>query len=224
MCIKSWAALASTSAARYRARLRGDLPDTPFLSRGPVFRSSLRKSRVGASTDSDLLRPRNSSELSGQDGSSVGQVPDLPSSTPTTPWQVGDLPHSGSCSFHTDSEMPRDLRRSETERQEVRLAALEGSDLRSQSRRHQPSLPVARQGDRFWPRMAGDARCGRTECRPLSDSDLGHAVLSCALRPRGLLPRVRTEDESDPWRLAPRSKGDANTTLPAGIQIAADQC
>jgi len=23
----------------------------------------------------------------------VGQVPDLPSSAPTAPWQVGDLPH-----------------------------------------------------------------------------------------------------------------------------------
>jgi len=25
----------------------------------------------------------------------VGQVPDLPSSAPTAPWQVGDLPHGG---------------------------------------------------------------------------------------------------------------------------------
>src|SRR5437879_759945 len=38
---------------------------------------------------------------------------------------------------------------------EVRLAALRGSDLRSQSRRDQPSLPVAPQRDRFRPRMPG---------------------------------------------------------------------
>src|SRR5579859_7198835 len=36
--------------------------------------------------DSDLLRSRNLAEP-------VGQVPDLPSSAPTAPWQVGDLPH-----------------------------------------------------------------------------------------------------------------------------------
>src|SRR5579859_4106346 len=36
--------------------------------------------------DSDLLRSRKLCEP-------VGQVPDLPSSAPTAPWQVGDLPH-----------------------------------------------------------------------------------------------------------------------------------
>ena len=45
---------------------------------------------------------------------SVGQVPDLPSEAPTARWQVGDLPHGGSCRFPIDSEMPGNLRRSET--------------------------------------------------------------------------------------------------------------
>src|ERR1700687_1925769 len=45
---------------------------------------------------------------------SVGQVPDLPSEAPSAPWQVGDLPHGGSCRFPIDSEMPGNLRRSES--------------------------------------------------------------------------------------------------------------
>jgi hypothetical protein len=43
---------------------------------------------------------RRSAKLARQDGATVGQVPDLPSLAPTAPWQVGDLPHGGSCSFH----------------------------------------------------------------------------------------------------------------------------
>ena len=54
---------------------------------------------------------------------SVGQVPDLPSEAPTARWQVGDLPHGGSCRFPIDSEMPGNLRRSETRLFSTRFCA-----------------------------------------------------------------------------------------------------